>query len=106
MAFKPGQNGGARGKSRKTVFNVVDCLKKRYPDRLPQLEAMLVAVSHSPASNGKTQYLRYLRGEYLTPRQSGIANCFDCCGRYADGKKDCENPMCPEYPYMPYRLKP
>lgn len=31
------------------------------------------------------------------------AKCYDCTGGYIDGRKDCENPKCPLYTFMPYR---
>ena len=39
-----------------------------------------------------------------TPMKSILAKCWDCIGHYVDGKKDCENPTCPLYSYMPYRV--
>ena len=56
-------------------------------------------------SQGRTQYVRYLRGERLTQRQAILAKCFECGGYYADGRKDCEMPDCALYPYMPYKGK-
>ncbi len=32
-----------------------------------------------------------------------LYKCWECTGKYMDGKNDCENPMCPLYMFMPYR---
>ncbi len=57
----------------------------------------------NPASAGRTQYLRYLRGEKLTYKQAVVAKCAECCNGYVDGRYDCEVPSCPLYNSMPYR---
>lgn len=36
-------------------------------------------------------------------KQAMLLKCWDCCGQYADGMKDCEVTMCPLYQWMPYR---
>lgn len=41
-------------------------------------------------------------GEKLTLKQSILAKCADCMGKYADGKEDCLTPRCPLYSFMPY----
>lgn len=58
-----------------------------------------------PTSSGKTQYLRFLRGEKLSYRQTLLAKCAECCGGYVDGKCDCRVVNCPAYPYMPNKGK-
>ena len=55
-----------------------------------------------PKSSGKTQYLRYLQGEKLTHMQGILAKCAECNCGYVDGRHDCEIPICPLYPFMPY----
>lgn len=52
---------------------------------------------------GKRHYLRFLKGEILTLKQSVIADCFICTAGYLDGKIDCENDLCVLHRYMPYR---
>lgn len=54
-------------------------------------------------AQGKRDMLRHLSHEKLTMKQGILAKCFDCCGFYADGKKDCQVPACPLYGFMPYR---
>jgi len=51
---------------------------------------------------GGSEFRRYELGEKITQRQSIRAKCFDCMGKYADGKIDCEIPECSLYPWMPY----
>lgn len=54
-------------------------------------------------SGGKTQYLRYLNGETITRMQAMLSKCFECCGYYADGRRDCLMSDCALYPWMPYK---
>jgi hypothetical protein len=56
-----------------------------------------------PKSSGKTQYLRYLKGEKLTYREALLAKCAECCGGYVDGRIDCKIKHCPTYQSMPYK---
>jgi hypothetical protein len=60
---------------------------------------------HGKESGGKTAYLKYLRGETIHRAAAVKAMCFSCSGYYADGRVDCENSVCPLYPFMPYRGK-
>jgi len=60
---------------------------------------------HGLMSSGKNALLKYLRGETIHRSAAVKAKCFECCGYYADGRVDCENPDCPLYPFMPYRGK-
>lgn len=106
MPFEKGNKlGRPQGSKQKTQFIVRDVLNKRFPDRIAQLESFKASAGQSPLSPGKSCFLDYMQGKRLTARQTLIANCFDCCGQYVDGKKDCENPLCVCYPFMPYRLK-
>lgn len=45
---------------------------------------------------------QYEEGKDLTLKQSVLAKCAECMGRYADGPMDCVLKGCPLYPYMPY----
>ncbi len=62
-------------------------------------------VVDSPKTKGRRLYLEYLDDKKLTPLNSIIANCFECCNGYLDGRMDCELADCPLYRYMPYRIK-
>lgn len=66
-------------------------------------EPYLKAAEKAPASGGKSQLIKHLKGEPLTRTQAMKAYCCFCMGYYADGKTDCQTPHCPMYPYMPYR---
>jgi len=58
-----------------------------------------------PVSSGRTQYLRYLRGEKLTYMEGVLARCAECNCGYVDGRYDCGVPKCPLYQFMPYKGK-
>jgi hypothetical protein len=62
-------------------------------------------VQDSPASKGKTLYLKFLKGEQLSASQAIICNCFQCMNGHMDGRLDCEIQDCPCYAWMPYRKK-
>lgn len=47
----------------------------------------------------------YATGQKLTRGQAMTAKCCECMCFYEDGKQDCENQVCPMYPYVPYRKK-
>lgn len=57
----------------------------------------------NPVSSGRTQYLRYLKGEKLTYMEAVHAKCAECCGGYVDGRHDCGISACPLYQFMPYK---
>jgi|DEB0MinimDraft_10_1074344.scaffolds.fasta_scaffold17113_3 hypothetical protein len=40
-----------------------------------------------------------------TLKQAILYHCWQCLGFYSDGKRDCKNPRCPLYSFMPYRDK-
>lgn len=56
----------------------------------------------SPQAKGKRELLKRLDGGHLTTKQAILANCFECCNGYVDGKVDCEIDNCALYEYMPY----
>ncbi len=58
-----------------------------------------------PKARGGKELKGHLRGDRLTLRKMALAKCYDCMGRYADGKQDCEMQDCPLYPAMPYQTK-
>jgi hypothetical protein len=51
---------------------------------------------------GQKEFNKHELGERLTFRQMILAKCYECMGKYADGKADCSIPVCPLYPMMPY----
>ena len=38
----------------------------------------------------------------VTPLNCILAKCKDCCGKWEDGRTDCQVTDCPLYSYMPY----
>jgi hypothetical protein len=54
-------------------------------------------------SGGIKALRRYLTGHRLTLRGAVKAKCCECMCYYEDGGVDCRNPVCPLYPWMPYR---
>jgi hypothetical protein len=73
-------------------------------DSVSRLKDTLTLVKLSPMSKGRQYAEKYAEGERLTTTQAIQAKCWDCCGGYADGRKDCECMQCPLYPLMPYGL--
>ena len=63
----------------------------------------LGTIHKAPASRGKTNLLKYLRGERLTQRQAIIAKCCDCMCYHVDGRIDCQQVGCPLYTWFPYK---
>lgn len=62
--------------------------------------------SDAPKSRGKAALAKHLSGAKLTLRQAALAKCCECMGYWRDGRVDCRMPMCPLYPWMPYRERP
>ena len=56
-------------------------------------------------SQGRTAYLKYLETGNISLKNAVLAKCYECMGYFADGRKDCEMPDCPLYPYMLYGEK-
>lgn len=52
---------------------------------------------------GRRELKKHLEGKKLTYAQAAKAKCYDCLGRYEDGRHDCKVPTCPLYGFMPYR---
>lgn len=59
-------------------------------------------VEKAKLASGKSEYLRFLKGERISQGQAVKAKCFDCCAYYEDGKVDCGFSDCPLYPWMPF----
>ena len=53
--------------------------------------------------SGKKEYILYLETKRISAQAAIRAKCYDCCGYYADGAKDCKCPLCPLYPFMPFQ---
>ena len=51
-------------------------------------------------SIGRGWFNKFQRGEYLSPRQAIIAQCFICNGEGEGSSEDCRGLSCPLYPYF------
>ncbi|PLX67812.1 MAG: hypothetical protein C0603_06735 [Denitrovibrio sp.] len=57
-------------------------------------------------AKGKRHLLAKLRGEKITRGEAIQANCYECCGFYADSPvQDCGITTCALHDYMPYKDK-
>lgn len=103
MPFKKGHTGRATGIHNKRSFNLPTIINTMFPAQESRRKQKIDNLSASMASQGKTLLLHYLNGTAtLTARLAIIAQCCECSGFFDDGKKDCENPICSLYPFMPY----
>ena len=59
-------------------------------------------IQDGKAGQGKKELLNHFEGKKLTFLQAIKAKCYDCMSCYVDGRVDCEIPLCPLYPFMPY----
>ena len=66
-------------------------------------ESRLKLLTSAPASRGKSNLLKHLKGERLTQRQAIIAKCCDCMAYHVDGRIDCRMVHCPLYTWFPYK---
>jgi hypothetical protein len=55
------------------------------------------------AARGRSDLVKFVSGQRVTPLQAIRAKCYDCSGYYVDGKQDCGQSDCPLYRFMPYR---
>ena len=55
---------------------------------------------------GRTQLIKYLKGEKITRSESMAAKCYSCQNGYADGRNDCLVFHCPIYPFTAYTSRP
>lgn len=54
---------------------------------------------------GRKELIAYLeQGKTPSPKGAILAQCYLCMGMYDGGSDDCESPVCPLYPHMPYNL--
>jgi len=69
-----------------------------------QIRRRVSQLNDAPLSRGKSLLLKHYSGVALTKSQAVEAHCCECMGYYMDGRHDCENPLCPAYPHMPYGI--
>lgn len=65
-------------------------------------ETIIKQVEVSKQGAGRSEYLRFLRGERISILAAVKAKCFDCCAYFEDGREDCGVEDCPLYPWMAY----
>jgi len=69
---------------------------------MPTYDHYIYVKKHGRKFKGRSEYLKYLEGKKLTPKQTMAAQCYLCMGYYSDGGVDCGLKICPMYPYMLY----
>jgi hypothetical protein len=74
-------------------------LAKRKAKQLQSIE------KYGIMAQGKMPMMDYLSGKTVHRADAVLAYCYSCMSFYADGKGDCGDPLCPLYPWMPYRSK-
>ena len=62
----------------------------------------IAIVERGASARGKKELLAHLYGERQAARQAIFAKCYDCACYFADGRVDCEMPLCPLNPFMAY----
>jgi hypothetical protein len=103
MPFEKGHAFRPKGTIKRRSFNLPSIINDMFPGRETHRKQKIESLSGAMASKGKGILNLYLTGgATLTARQAIIAQCCECSGYYADGKEDCENPLCSLYPFMPY----
>lgn len=51
---------------------------------------------------GRSEYLKFQRGEKLSRAQAVSAQCFECNGFSVEKAHDCRGTSCPLYPWSPW----
>jgi hypothetical protein len=74
-----------------------------------RLEERLLAIRKDVETNGisargRKEIIAFCNGEKNSAVGAIKAHCYECLGFYdsGGGSRDCENPVCPLYPFMPY----
>lgn len=65
-------------------------------------KAYIESVEKGVTAQGKRYLLKFLKGERITLGESVMAYCYDCTGFLDEGRRDCENDLCPLHPFMLY----
>lgn len=80
----------------------VKIISRKSPHLLSR-EALIKEVEEKGSNSaGKKEYLKFLRGEQITLKESQRAKCYDCMAWFIDGRADCKDMNCPSYPYFIY----
>ena len=62
-------------------------------------------INNWPFHKGKNEFIKFLSGEEITRKESGLAMCYTCMYGYDGGPEDCQGYSCPMYNFFPYRTK-
>lgn len=87
-----------------------DSFKKRFDaattcyNNVLRNKEMLERINDASKCSGRSNIIKSITGQKISASAAIVAKCFDCCGHYIDGRKDCEVSYCPLYPWMPYGL--
>ncbi len=80
----------------------VKVISRKSPHLLSR-EALIKEVEEKGSNSaGKKEYLKFLRGEQISLKESQRAKCYDCMAWFIDGRADCKDVNCPSYPYFIY----
>ena len=60
---------------------------------------------HGGHSAGRSQMLKYLRGERITRGDAIKAKCYECNGYAVDGRPICNMRDCPLWPYSQFNKR-
>lgn len=77
-------------------------INRKSPNTLAREQLYKEVEEKGAKGEGKKEYLKFLKGEPITPREGQKAKCYDCMSWFLDGKIDCINPLCPLYPFFIY----
>jgi len=68
------------------------------------VNALIVSIrKYGITAQGRRELIKILRGQRATYKERCLALCYDCMNYYHDGKRSCQNTLCPLYAVMPYR---
>lgn len=69
---------------------------------MSKTQERIAIVEKGAKARGQKELLAHLYGERMAARQAIYAKCYDCTCYFADGRNDCEMPLCALYPFMIY----
>jgi hypothetical protein len=68
------------------------------------VDALIVSIrKYGITAQGRRELIKILKGQRATYKERCLALCYDCMNYYHDGKRSCQNTLCPLYAVMPYR---
>jgi len=68
------------------------------------VNALIVNIrQYGITAQGRRELIKILKGQRSTYKERCLALCYDCMNYYHDGKRSCQNTLCPLYAVMPYR---